>query len=215
MSDTIVIVTNASQGSDVTIGDLGITIASAGGTETFTDAKNIAKVRLSPNLRTLLVDDAHGAGSSTLILNDGTANIAQANALAFLDGLGNALINSEVAAAGDTTTTSTSDVLVNSMTITPAAGTYAIWFTGSVDNSTTNASMFMNIYNGTVAAGTIEAGSERAWARGGSQGDVSTPFACVAVVTVDGATVIEGGWRVSTGTGTMHERCILAIRISE
>jgi hypothetical protein len=84
---TLTILTNASQGTDVTIGDMGITIANSGGSETFTDTNNLEKARLSPNLRTLVTDDAHGANSSTLILNNGTDNIAQASVVAFLDSI--------------------------------------------------------------------------------------------------------------------------------
>ena len=84
---TLTIITNASQGTDVTIGDMGIVIANSGGSETFTDTTNIENARLSVNLRTLITDDAHGANSSTLILNNGTDDINQATVADFLDSL--------------------------------------------------------------------------------------------------------------------------------
>jgi hypothetical protein len=84
---TLTILTNASQGTDITIRDMGIIIANSGGSETFTDTKNLKSARKSVYLRTLVIDDAHGANSSTLILNNGTDNITQSEALAFLDSL--------------------------------------------------------------------------------------------------------------------------------
>ena len=81
---TLVIKTNASQATDVTIRDMGIIIPNSGGSLTFTKSDFILVARLSRNLETLATDDAHGAGSSTIILNDGTGDIAQADVISFL-----------------------------------------------------------------------------------------------------------------------------------
>ncbi len=112
-------------------------------------------------------------------------------------------------ATADTTTTSASDVLVNSMTLTPAAGTYMVWFSGSVDHSANNGSGEMSIY----AGGAQVASSERDFARGAGQGDVTTPFTCVALVTVDGIETIEGQWRTASATLTMHERTLHIVEV--
>ena len=70
--------------------------------------------------------------------------------------------------------------------------------------------MELSIYDGTVAAGSQIASSERRIAmRTGS----FTPFACFALVTVDGTENIEGAWRTVSGTATMHERSIYALRV--
>jgi hypothetical protein len=42
---------------------------------------------------------------------------------------------SQVSATADTTTTSATDVAVTGMAITPGAGDYVVWFSGSVENS--------------------------------------------------------------------------------
>jgi len=97
---TITILTNASQGTDVLIRDLGIVIPASGGSETFTDRNNIIKCSSSRNLLTLATDDAHGAGSSTLILNDGGGNIAQADAAEFLDAMPAEYVASNIGTAG-------------------------------------------------------------------------------------------------------------------
>jgi len=74
---TIVVKTNAGQGTDVLIRDLGFLVPASGGSVTFTDIGSISAIRSSRNLRTLATDDAFGAGSSTIILNDGTNDIDQ------------------------------------------------------------------------------------------------------------------------------------------
>lgn len=85
MAFTLVIKTNASQATDVTINDLGVIVPNSGGSITFTEAKEAEASQNSVDLRDFLTDDAYGAGSSTLILNDGSADIDQADALNFLD----------------------------------------------------------------------------------------------------------------------------------
>jgi hypothetical protein len=111
-------------------------------------------------------------------------------------------------ATADTTTTSSSDVLVNSMTKTPASGNYLVWFSGSVEHPTNSASIFMSIY----AGGTQAAYSEVLYKRGNQT--VSTPFNCVAKVTVNGSQAIEGRWRTNTGTATMHQRSLTILKVA-
>ncbi len=116
----------------------------------------------------------------------------------------------EATATADTTTTSATDVLVNSMTVTtPPAGTYMVWFTGSVDHSANNGSIETSIYAGGVQV----AASERTWARGAGQGDVTSSFVCMAIVTLDGTESVEGQWRTSAATATMHERSLQVVEV--
>ena len=81
----IIIKSNALQGTDVEIDDLGIQIPSGGGQDTFSDQEFLSRIRVSVDLRGLVIDNAFGVGSSTLILNDGSSDIAQDDALDFLD----------------------------------------------------------------------------------------------------------------------------------
>jgi hypothetical protein len=81
---TLIIKTNASQATDVLVKDLGVLIPSSGGSDEHTDYSFIEEARLSSNLRTYCTDDAFGAGSSTLILNDGTDDIPQNEIDSFL-----------------------------------------------------------------------------------------------------------------------------------
>lgn len=84
---TLIIKTNASQGTDVLIADLGILIPNSGGSVTFTNPDTIRQCQQSRDLRAYIIDDAHGAGSSTLILNDGSGDIAQADGDDWLESL--------------------------------------------------------------------------------------------------------------------------------
>jgi hypothetical protein len=116
----------------------------------------------------------------------------------------------EATATADTTTVSASDVLVDSMTKTPAAGNYLVWFTGALSHSSNNAEAWASVYVG----GAQEADSERYFRRGGGQGNVATPFTCVAKVTVNGSQAIEGRWRTSGATATMHERSLTILKVA-
>jgi hypothetical protein len=116
----------------------------------------------------------------------------------------------EASATADTTTTSTSDVLVDSMTITPGAGDYHIWFSGSVEAAATslqNVSLYVN--------GVQLAHTERQIYTEASIPATSFPVATHARVTGVGAgQAIEVRWRTSASTATMHERTLVVSRIT-
>jgi hypothetical protein len=115
----------------------------------------------------------------------------------------------EVSATGDTTTASATDVQVNGMTITPISGRYKVWFSGAVNHSSNGGSSEMSIY----AAGVKNDPSERRMKRGAGQGDVTTAFCCMAEVEVNGSQAIEGRWRTSGATATMHERTLSVLKV--
>jgi len=81
---TLIIKTNTSQATDVLIRDLGFVVPNSGGSVTFTDILNLQDCNTSTNLRTYATDDAYGVNSSTLILNNGTSDIAQSQVDNFL-----------------------------------------------------------------------------------------------------------------------------------
>jgi hypothetical protein len=112
--------------------------------------------------------------------------------------------------ATTTTTTSATDAQMANMTATPVAGTYLVHFQGSVDHNTNNAITWVSIY----AAGTQAAASEREAKRGASQGDVTLPFACMAIVTVNGAQAIQGMWRTDNATATCYEHQLMYMRVA-
>ena len=52
----------------------------------------------------------------------------------------------QVSETSDDTTASASDVLVAGMSITPGAGDYHVWFSGSVEGTDTNSTQFVSLY---------------------------------------------------------------------
>lgn len=88
----------------------------------------------------------------------------------------------QATATDDITTSSTTDVVATGMTLTPPAGTYLVWFSGSFNN--TNDVTFVSIYSNGVQSQSSEERNE-----GGS---ALIPFNSVAKVTVNGSQAIEG-----------------------
>ena len=147
--------------------------------------------------------------ADVLLLEDSAASFAKKKIT--VGSLPASLAASSIAeASGDTTETSATDVLVASMTLTPAAGTYAVTFTSSVELSANNSAAFFSIYS----AGSQVAASERKAQRGAGQGDVGLPFTCAAKVTVNGSQAIEGQVRVSAGTATIHQRTLMIVEVA-
>lgn len=117
----------------------------------------------------------------------------------------------------DTTTTSTAatHVLINSMTITPAAGTYMVWFNTTLDSNTNNANIFVALYsNSTIITGTEMGATPQT--QGGLTPSLNSkiPISTHAVsVTVNGSQAIEARWRISVaGTATAHTRMLSILR---
>jgi cytidine deaminase len=109
--------------------------------------------------------------------------------------------SNEVSATADDTTTSATDVLVNGMTITPGAGNYHIWFSGSVEGNTDNTTQNVSLYvNGSQLPHT-----ERQIYTESSIANTSFPVATHArrLNVLDGQ-AIEVRWRTTGGTATMH-----------
>ena len=118
----------------------------------------------------------------------------------------------QVTATADTTTGSSSDVVADSMTITPGAGDYHVWFSSSVENSSTSQSQFVSIYvNGARVAHT----EREMWQESSMDGLVPFPVATHARVTgVLAGQAIDVRWRTTGGTATMHERTLLVSPIT-
>ena len=108
-----------------------------------------------------------------------------------------------------TTTTSTADTAISGMTLTPPAGTYLVWFTGSVWNSNANSPIvYASIYSG----GTKVAASERSMSQ--KTADDRNCLTCVAKVTVNGAQAIDARWRVVSGTANNTNRTLTILQVS-
>lgn len=111
-------------------------------------------------------------------------------------------------AAGDTTTGSTTDVVVGSMTLTLGAGTYLVFFTSDWSNSTSNGSQWLSCF----ANGVQVPGSERRYSRSTTSKRDGVALNCVATVAAGQA--IDIRWRVSGGTGTLGTRALSLIKVA-
>jgi len=111
----------------------------------------------------------------------------------------------EVSATGTITTTSGTDVVATSMTLTPPSGTYLVMFSGARNTNQNDASQ-VSIW----AAGAQVPESERR----GQARDHEDAFVSVARVTVNGSQAIEGRWRTSGNQQiTMWERQLTLVKV--
>ena len=103
------------------------------------------------------------------------------------------------------------DTLIEDMTLTPGAGDYLIWFSGSTANTANPSKNHVSLYvNGSQVTGT-----EREIDQEASLGDTFFPVATHARVTgVGGGQAIDARWRVDTGNATMSARTLTVYKIN-
>ena len=88
MSYNLIIRSNAASTSDILVRDLGFAVPSGGAAlPAFTTQEELTLVAESNSLRTLATVDAFGPGQHSIILNDGTNDVAAANVEIFLTNL--------------------------------------------------------------------------------------------------------------------------------
>ena len=117
----------------------------------------------------------------------------------------------EASATVDTTTTNASYEAVAGMTLTPGAGDYLVWFSGSVEGTSGGSTQYVSLYvNGAPVTHT-----EREITTEGSIPDTSFPVGFTALVAGVGPTdAIEVHWKTTGGTATMHERTLVVQSIT-
>ena len=118
----------------------------------------------------------------------------------------------EATATADTTTTSTTDVLINSMTLTPPAGTYLAFFSSTIDHSNQNVAVVCSLYvGGALDTDTVRGPIPRTNALGAIT--MSMTVAINGLVVVNGSQAVEVRWKTASGTATMHQRTLNLLRI--
>ena len=153
--------------------------------------------------RTLVFPDSVGT-SGQVLRTDGS------NPATLTWGVSN-ITNQAVTATADTSTTSSTYVVVNTMTITPASGTYLAMFSTSGGVGSNNATGHWAIHVG----GTIVSHSERQLITGGGPtSGMEDSMMTQAIVTPNGSQAVDVRYQTSTGTFTMHERSLTLIRLS-
>lgn len=123
------------------------------------------------------------------------------------------IATTQITATANATTTSTSDVLMTGMTVTPIQGTYFVMFSAAVQQNSAGNSVTLSIYvNGIQDAPSIR---DAAPFDGGtlSSGTASCVFTTQGVYTVTGSQAIAIEWHVSAGTGTVFQRNMTLLKI--
>jgi hypothetical protein len=121
--------------------------------------------------------------------------------------------SAEVSATGNISTTSTTPITATSMTITPGAGTYVVWFSAYGLHNNNNAELSIGI----AVTGTDVANSERR-AGGTNQSDDSFfSLSTQAKVTITGGDTIQGRfWKpVGGGSVELEERTLTIIKVDD
>lgn len=124
------------------------------------------------------------------------------------------LLTSNTVVTGAVTTTSSTDSLLNGMTITPAAGTYLILFNSDIDSNAAGAAISVSVYiGGTQVASTLR---KIIPFDGGalSAGDARGIAATQHIATVNGSQAIEIRWSISSGTASAANRSLITLRVA-
>jgi len=139
-------------------------------------------------------------------------NLTAGNGIAITNSAGGITIANQpsinqVSATNDITTTSTSDVVVTGMTVTPGAGDYLVFFTGSLENTNANKQGTVSIYSNGVQIAASEIQSQMPANR-------PVPISTNAYITGLGAgQAIDIRWNVVGNTGTFHQRTLIVQRV--
>ncbi|MHC4072682.1 MAG: hypothetical protein ACYTGS_11740, partial [Planctomycetota bacterium] len=116
-------------------------------------------------------------------------------------------------ATNTATTTNTDYEQIDTMAVTPGAGDYLIWFSGSIMNPTDTSVQHVSLFVNTSQVGLEH--TEREIDQEDSLGDTYFPVATHARVTGIGATdVINVRWKRDTGTATMKARTLTVYKIN-
>lgn len=113
-------------------------------------------------------------------------------------------------APGPITTTSLTDVTVTNMTLTPGAGSYIFWFSSDVSNINNNRDIFVSLY----VNGVQVLDSER-----NIHVDNAVERSCAVlngmITGVTAGQVVDVRWRVSANTGSMGNRSLTLLKVSD
>jgi len=122
------------------------------------------------------------------------------------------LYNQEVSFTSTLTTTSTTDVLLTGMTITPPAGTYLVIFSTWLTHSQGNQSVTMSIYaGGSQVAASVRAAIPFVGALSAITQDM--PLTTNGIVTVNGSQAIAIEWHTTAGTASAHTGTLDVLKI--
>lgn len=91
---TLYIKSNPVTVANVLIPDMGILVPYGGNSHVIDQERELQLAKGSLDLQALLTDDAYGANSSTLVLNNGTSDVSQDQTLTYLQNFNSTTVNS-------------------------------------------------------------------------------------------------------------------------
>lgn len=127
--------------------------------------------------------------------------------------IGGGMIYNEVSATASTSTTSSSYTQMNSMTTTPAAGTYMVSFSGQGSGTNNDQEMQIAIY----VDGSKQGYTERDYGFDSNPTNNSGGFSMhtEAIVAVDGTDAIEVRYNTDSGTFNVSKRSMILLKVSD
>lgn len=129
--------------------------------------------------------------------------------------LASGISNTEVNGTSTLTTTSTTFVVMTGQTITPAAGTYLVWYSNTVTcpslGATVTATIFVNGSQLTHSERHFQVSVTGVLGLGGTSDGV---LAAQGLCTVTGSQAIDVRWKTSTGTASAFQRALNILRVS-
>jgi hypothetical protein len=125
-----------------------------------------------------------------------------------LSSVASGIINYNLTSSTLFSTTSGTDVVLTGFSVTPQAGTYAVWYNCEFTSTQNSAINYFSVYNN----GTQISESERGIAA--PQSHPTTALAStLGIVTVNGSQAIDMRVRTNVGTLRVYDRTILLIRL--
>lgn len=120
----------------------------------------------------------------------------------------------EVTDTNNATTTSGTDALLTTMTVTPVAGTYLCIFSTSIDNNAAGMAVSVSYYIGGTQKGASLVKSSVFDGGALSAGDARGVISLTTIATVNGSQAVEIRWSTSSGTATCGSRTLDLVRIN-
>lgn len=163
-------------------------------------------VSIKDNVGTVLtVIPSLASADFTLQLNPSAAGtwVYTAN----FTGVASGILNYNITTTTTFTTTSGSDVVVTGFTVTPQAGTYAVWLNGEIQDSNATAQMSFSIYKGGVV---ITDSIRDIQSYGASKAGMMNTM---TITSVNGSQAVDLRVKTSAGTLSVLQRSLLLIRL--
>lgn len=142
-----------------------------------------------------------------VLQSNGTTNGTWVIWQVFVSSLASGILNYQVADTTAFTSASTTDVLVTGFTVTPQAGTYAVWVNVATQSTSGTAANSGGIYKAAVAV----VGSDRTARMAAANAPIV--LSTMSIITFNGSETCDFRVRTSAASQTVNARTMLLIRL--